>query len=157
MLKLFVIATLAVFAPAVQAAESGSTPVSTPSAGDMGNADIRIRNDLPLKLQYVARCAGPYDNFKKMPDCDVSISPELIQVDGSKGISRGQIIGINMHLESLRKYINLLYRTSKGKVSVAEFGISHNNNAKQFYNAVLLFMGGEIPEVDSSTSKSSVN
>jgi len=109
-------------------------------SGDLGRADIGNRNDLPLLLEFRAQCVGPMDRWEGA-ECIVKFDGDNMSVDGSAGIKKNQIISFSSHWGSdVRKYVDVLYRTSDGGVSVAQFGFRYGNRAKQFLNALVLFM-----------------
>jgi len=117
--------------------------MSAALAGDMGRADIQNRNDLPLKSEFNALCVGPMDRWQG-PECVVRFEGGRMTVDGSKGITREQVKGLAFHWGSdVSKHIDVVYATSEGKVSIAQFGFRYGNVAKQFINALVRFMSGD--------------
>jgi hypothetical protein len=118
---------------------------STPAiAGDMGNADIQNRNDLPVIAHFDAQCVGPMDKWEG-PECIVKFNNYRMTVDNSPGIAKEQIKSISTNWGSdVRKYIDVLYQASDGSMSLAQFGFRYNNRAKQFLNSLVLFMGGKL-------------
>lgn len=109
----------------------------------MGRADIENRNDLPLKSEFNALCVGPMDKWQG-PECVIRFEGGRMTVDGSKGITREQVKGLAFHWGSdVSKYIDVVYATSEGKVSIAQFGFRYGNVAKQFINALVRFMSGD--------------
>lgn len=118
---------------------------SSAYAGDMGRADIQNRNDLPITTEYAAQCVGPMDKWEG-PECIVRFHGGRITVDDSIGITKQQISGLSFHWGSdVRKYIDVVYTTSDGSVSIAQFGFRYGNVAKQFINSLVRFLGANSP------------
>lgn len=122
-------------------------------AGDLGKADIHNRNDLPLISEFKAQCVGPLDKWGGAgPECVVKFTNNKMSVDDSKGISRDQIVSIAGYAGSPgKKYVDVLYRTSTGKVSAGQFGFIRGNTAKQFMNTLTRFMSGDIAESETDS------
>ena len=112
-------------------------------ADDLGRADIKTRDDLPIVSKFDALCVGPMDKWEG-PECVVRFSDSKMIVDDSRGISRDQIISFSTHWDpESPKYIDVLYKTSTGEVSMAQFSFRYGNRAKQFVNRLIMFMSGK--------------
>lgn len=114
------------------------------NAGDLGRADMANRNDLPMVSEFQAQCIGPMDRWEG-PECNIRFTSKRMSVDNSLGISKEQVISFASHWGSdVRKYFDVLYRTSSGDISVSQFGFRHGNRAKQFVNTLAEFMSGKL-------------
>ena len=112
-------------------------------ANDLGRADIKLRNDLPITSKFDALCVGPMDKWEG-PECVVRFSDSKMFVDDSRGISKDQIISFSTHWNpESPKYIDVLYKTSTGEISIAQFSFKFGNRAKQFVNTLIIFMSGK--------------
>lgn len=112
-------------------------------ANDLGRADIKTRNDLPIISKFDAQCVGPMDKWEG-PECEVRFSDSKMFVDDSRGISKDQIISFSTHWDNASpKYIDVLYKTSTGEISMAQLSFKFGNRAKQFVNTLIIFMSGK--------------
>tara|TARA_B100000674_G_scaffold497950_1_gene533730 strand:+ start:1283 stop:1834 length:552 start_codon:yes stop_codon:yes gene_type:complete len=141
------------FAISIACAISAIGFTSPAISGDLGRADIAVRNDLPVEYSYSANCFGSLDK-ERGPECSVDFVDGKLTVDGSAGIFPHQVTSVTEKYYNGAYHVNLQYQTSVGNASIAQFSFFNKTTAKQFVNTVVLFMGDALqsqePIVDSS-------
>ena len=111
--------------------------------GDLGNADIATRSEAKTQLSFSANCYGPLDE-PRGPECKVNFVDGKMSVNGSAGITPGQITYIKNGWVSNGYYISIQYTTSDGDVSLGQFSFYEKPVAKEFLNTVIAFKSNNI-------------
>ena len=120
-------------------------------ASDLDNADLvnysmrgRHYSDFAIEKEYDYECGPPGTSAKK---CKVKFESDRLSVNGSKGITQGQILHYSWDIAVRQVKLYIVYLGSDGNVTTAGFASSNPPQAFSFTKSFLNWMNNPPAQV----------